>query len=707
MAALIASIRHHFTCSSPPQHIPNCSFFHDHDVLTFPCSSTCQHKCPSPPPPVETEEKIKEKPSLKVRKRTKEEIIKETTKENREKQPTVKSRLPEIDEEDPSWSDLSLYITALQHSLVITWTSMISPYMLAAVMGGGNVGKAEAIQSSLFTAAISTILQYKWGSQFPVMMKTSDSFISTAISIAISTNNKYSATLLPRQRFKLSMRRIQGASIIASLLQIIIGFSGATVLFASRIAIVASIPLVTVTGVGLYQRGFPQLKKCIEIGLPAIFIVIFSTQVFSRFWKSENSIARRFAVTLSVAFIWTISEIVTASGTFDNASQEKQANCRTDRSGLIAAAPWINIQLIHPFQWGNPTFEVRDAFLMMVASIVATIESIATFSAAARHSKDVRASPPTPDHSTAKKCDHENSYRSKGLESALPIVPFVLRNAIGFQGIGTFIDAVFGMGLGSIASTLFLARHRDVANVPFSKRLEAFTSPLSNWLSSTSKKLKLNVARILVSRSNLKFIHKIMAMKIGSIKYHITLIETVQQGIPHDHITSLTGKLAVILASIPLPIVAVLYIVFFPYVVSTGLEDINYCDLNRFRPRFILGFALFAGVSINNHDSAYDVFSGQPLPNNSSWFNDLLQVIASSPPTIASVLAIIFDVLMAKPSIEEGKKAEEPPKKPDKEPKMDAVEVVQLRPLADDLKSLIDKNHSAGSLFAKLFSQKH
>ncbi|XP_057990440.1 nucleobase-ascorbate transporter 4-like [Hevea brasiliensis] len=628
------------TCSSPPQHIPNCSFFHDHDVLTFPCSSTCQHKCPSPRPPVKAEEIT---PPLKVR-RTKEDIIKETTKEYREKQPTVQSRLPEIDEEDPCWSDLSLYITALQHSLVITWTSMISPYMLAAVMGGGNVGKAEAIQSSLFTAAISTILQYKWGSQLPVMMKTSDAFISTAISIAISTNNKYSATLLPRQRFKLSMRRIQGASIIASLLQIIIGFSGAGVLFASRIAIVASIPLVTVTGVGLYQRGFPKLKKCIEIGLPAIFIVIFSTQVFSRFWKSENSIARRFAVTLSVAFIWTISEIVTVSGKFDNASQEKQTNCRTDRSGLIAAAPWINIQLIHPFQWGNPTFEVRDAFLMMVASIVATIESIATFSAAARHSKDVRASPPTPDHSTS---DDESSYRSKGLESALPIVPFVLRNAIGFQGIGTFIDAVFGMGLGSIAST------EHVGLLGLTKRV--------------SPRIVLVAAIFLL-------------------------------------VFSMIGKLAVILASIPLPIVAVLYIVFFPYVVSTGLEDINYCDLNRFRPRFILGFALFAGVSINNYDSAYDVFSGQPLPNNSSWFNDLLQVIASSPPTIASVLAIIFDVLMAKPSIEEGKEAKETLKKPEE---VLRVEVVRLRPLADDLRSLIDKNHSAGSLFGKLFSQKH
>ncbi|KAF2320853.1 hypothetical protein GH714_031306 [Hevea brasiliensis] len=328
---------------------------------------------------------------------------------------------------------------------------------------------------------------------------------------------------------------------------------------SSRIAIVASIPLVTVTGVGLYQRGFPQLVKCIEIGLPAIFIVIFSTQVFSRFWKSENSIARRFAVTLSVAFIWTISEIVTVSGKFDNVSQEKQANCRTDRSGLIAAAPWINIQLIHPFQWGNPTFEVGDAFLMMVASIVATIES-----------------------------DDESSYRSKGLESALPIVLLYCVMQSGFR------------------------------------ELELLLMQCLVW----------------------------------------------------DLAPLLQRKLAVILASIPLPIVAVLYIVFFPYVVSTGLEDINYCDLNRFRPRFILGFALFAGVSINNYGSAYDVFSGQPLPNNSSW-------------------------------VKEGKEAEEPLEKPEKVLPVHAVELVQLRPLADDLKSLIDKNHSAGSLFGKLFSQKH
>uniref|UniRef100_A0A2C9V5R8 EXS domain-containing protein n=1 Tax=Manihot esculenta TaxID=3983 RepID=A0A2C9V5R8_MANES len=69
-----------------------------------------------------------------------------------------------------------------------------------------------------------------------------------------------------------------------------------------------------------------------------------------------------------------------------------------------------------------------------------------------------------------------------------------------------------------------------------------------------------------------------------------------------------------------MPIVAALYIVFFPYVVTSGLEDIHYCNLNRFRTRFILGFALFMGLSMNQYFDTYDVFSGQPLPNaSSSW----------------------------------------------------------------------------------------
>ncbi|KAF2294381.1 hypothetical protein GH714_009875 [Hevea brasiliensis] len=201
-------------------------------------------------------------------------------------------------------------------------------------MGGGNVEKAEAIQSSLFTAAINTFSQILLGSQLPVVMQISEAFIIPAISIAISTNNKFSATLTPR-----------------------------------------------------------QLAKCIEIGLPAVAIVIFSTQFLPYIWKPKRPmLVRSVVITISIAIAWTFAEILTVAGAYNNASQEKQNNCRTDRSGLIPAAPWIKVP--NPFQWGYPTFEVRDIFLTMAASFVATIESIGTFSTSSRLGGEFRAKPP-------------------------------------------------------------------------------------------------------------------------------------------------------------------------------------------------------------------------------------------------------------------------------------------------------------------------
>ncbi|KAF2294390.1 hypothetical protein GH714_010127 [Hevea brasiliensis] len=66
-------------------------------------------------------------------------------------------------------------------------------------MGGGNVEKAEAIQTSLFMTGMNTFLQIFWGNQLSAVMSTSKAFVTSAISIAVSINNKFGDTLTPRQ----------------------------------------------------------------------------------------------------------------------------------------------------------------------------------------------------------------------------------------------------------------------------------------------------------------------------------------------------------------------------------------------------------------------------------------------------------------------------------------------------------------------------
>lgn len=56
--------------------------------------------------------------------------------------------------------------------------------------------------------------------------------------------------------------------------------------------------------------------------------------------KSKRSIFDRFAVLFSVAIVWAYGEILTVAGAYDNRSPKTQMSCRTDRSGLVSAAPW-------------------------------------------------------------------------------------------------------------------------------------------------------------------------------------------------------------------------------------------------------------------------------------------------------------------------------------------------------------------------------
>ncbi|KAG8650578.1 hypothetical protein MANES_07G054400v8 [Manihot esculenta] len=321
---------------------------------------------------------------------------------------------------NPSWSNPKLYGWGFQHCLVNVGSSLLVSSIMVNIAGGGNVEKAKAVQASLFAVGINTMLQIWIGTRLSVSMESSQAYIIPIISIALSTFSNYSDSLDSHQRYEEFMRRVQGASLISSIFQMVIGFSGLGKYFSRHLSPLASVPLVTLTGLGLYVRGFPLVAKCIEIGLPALAILVFLTQFLPRIWKAKKEMVGQVAIVLSVSIVWIYAEILTAAGAYDNTTQQTQTYCRTDSSGLIDAAPWIKIP--RPFQWGTPIFEAGDALSMMAASLVAVIESSGTFLASSK------------------------------LSGAPPIPPSALTRGIGTQGIGTMIDAVFGTGNGSTAS---------------------------------------------------------------------------------------------------------------------------------------------------------------------------------------------------------------------------------------------------------------
>lgn len=53
-----------------------------------------------------------------------------------------------------------------------------------------------------------------------------------------------------------------------------------------------------------------------------------------------RNIFDRFAVIFAIVIVWIYAHLLTVGGAYNGASPKTQNTCRTDRAGLIDAAPW-------------------------------------------------------------------------------------------------------------------------------------------------------------------------------------------------------------------------------------------------------------------------------------------------------------------------------------------------------------------------------
>ncbi|KAJ6843471.1 nucleobase-ascorbate transporter 6-like [Iris pallida] len=469
----------------------------------------------------------------------------------------IKEQLPGVDfclTSPPPWPQAMLL--GFQHYLVMLGTTVIIPSLLVPQMGGGHEEKAKVIQTFLFVAGINTLLQSLFGTRLPAVIGGSFTFILPTITIILSS--RYAYIIDPYERFVHTMRAIQGALIAASSLQIVLGFLGPWRIVMRFLSPLAVVPIVTLAGLGLFYIGFPNVARCIEIGLPAIVLLILFSQYVPHVLSKRRLIFDRFVVIFVVAIVWVYAHILTAAGAYRHRPPATQFSCRTDRSGLIGASPWVRIP--YPFQWGAPYFYAGDAFAMMAASFAALIESTGTLIAVARFS------------------------------SATPVPPSVFSRGVGWQGIGILLDGVFGTINGSSAS---------------------------------------------VENAGLLALTRVGSRRVVQISAGFMIFFSV------------LGKFGALFASIPLPLLFGLYCILFAYTASAGLGFLQFCNLNSMRTKFILGFSLFMGLSVPQYFKEYETVAGYgPVHTRTRAFNDIVNVIFSSPATVAAFVAYFLDLTL-------------------------------------------------------------
>ncbi|KAL8505594.1 hypothetical protein ACS0TY_016729 [Phlomoides rotata] len=471
----------------------------------------------------------------------------------------VKEQLAGVDicvNSNPPWGEA--IILGFQHYLVMLGTSVIIPTIIVPYMGGGNVEKAQVIQTLLFVSGLNTLLQTWFGTRLPTVIGGSVRFIIPSLYVAFA--QRYYIYLNPYQRFIQTMRSIQGALMIASILPMLLGFLGIWRIVVRCLSPLSAVPLVALVGLGLYEQGFPLLAQCVEIGLPELIILILLSHFIPHMVSCKRPIFDRFAVVLSVGIVWAFAALLTVAGAYRNRPLNTQLSCRVDRSGLVSASSWISFP--YPIQWGRPNVHAGEVFIMLAAALVAMVESTGGFIAAYRYG------------------------------SATYLPPSVFSRGIGWLGVGMFLNGLFGTGTGSTVS---------VENV------------------------------------GLLGLTRVGSRRVIQISAFFMLFFSV------------LGKFGAVLASIPLPIVGALYCVLFALMSSAGFGLLQYCNLNSFRTKFILGFSFFMGLSVPRYFSDYVLTSGRgPVHTHSMWFNKIVLVIFTSPAMVAGTVAMFLDTTLAR-----------------------------------------------------------
>lgn len=335
-------------------------------------------------------------------------------------------------DDTPPW--YMCILLGMQHYLTMVGSTITIPFILTPLMcvDDNDPARGALISTIFFVSGVVTLLQCTFGVRLPIVQGGTFSFLVP--TIAILTSGYASCQSLPLQNmteserqevWQVRMREVQGAIIVSSLLQVVLGFTGLVGIVVAWITPLAIAPTVALVGLSLFNVAAERAALHWGVSfLTIVLMVLFSQYLrnvplpFPTYKKSGFGITKvyvfkLFPILLAILISWAVCAILTASGALKEGSY-----ARTDRAlGALDNAPWI--RLPYPGQWGVPTVSVAAVFGMLAGVLASLIESIGDYYACARFS----GAKPPPEHA--------------------------INRGVGMEGIGCIIAGLWGTGNGT------------------------------------------------------------------------------------------------------------------------------------------------------------------------------------------------------------------------------------------------------------------
>ncbi|KAM4677754.1 solute carrier family 23 member 1 [Discoglossus pictus] len=319
-------------------------------------------------------------------------------------------------EDVPPWY-LCIFL-GLQHYLTCFSGTIAIPFLLAnALCVGNDQTTVSQLIGTIFTCVgITTFIQTTFGVRLPLFQASAFAFLVPAR--AILTLDKWrcpsyeeiygngTAPFNTSHIWQPRMREIQGAIIVSSTIEVIIGFVGLPGALLRFIGPLTVAPTISLIGLSVFEAAGERAGSHWGISILALALIILFAQYLRNitftvpgykfgkgFTMYKIQIFKMFPIILAIMVVWLLCYILTLTGVFPEDRETYGYRARTDARGeILTNAPWFRFP--YPCQWGLPTVTIAGVLGMFSATLAGIIESMGDYYACARLS----GAPPPPVH---------------------------------------------------------------------------------------------------------------------------------------------------------------------------------------------------------------------------------------------------------------------------------------------------------------------
>ncbi|KAM6905867.1 solute carrier family 23 member 1-like [Lycodopsis pacificus] len=342
----------------------------------------------------------------------------------------------------PPWY-LCIFL-AIQHYLTSFGAMTSIPLILSEglCLQHDSLTQSQLINTIFFSSGLITLLQVTFGVRLPILQGGTFALLTPSMAMlsmpewkcpAWTQNASLVNTSSPLfiEVWQTRIRTLQGSIMVASLLQILIGFSGLIGFLMRFVGPLTIAPTVSLIGLSLYDSVGAKVGSHWGISaLTTVLIILFSQYLrcipipvpaYSRAKKLHTSklyIFQIMPILLGIAVSWFVCYLLTISDVLPSDPAQYGHLARTDVKGdVLNQASWFTLP--YPGQWGMPAVSLAGVFGMMAGIVCSMAESVGDYHACARLS----GAPPPPKHAISR--------------------------GIGVEGLGSLLAGAFGTGNGT------------------------------------------------------------------------------------------------------------------------------------------------------------------------------------------------------------------------------------------------------------------